>query len=270
MTRKYKLALCQMTSSFEKEESLQFASEFVTESAKGGASVVSLPEMWNCPYNNKYFAKYAEPAWGRSFRLMSDLAKDNKIILIGGSIPELEGDNLYNTSFVFGPDGRLIGRHRKIHLFDVDVQGGVVFHESDTLSAGDSITVVETEFGKIGVAICYDVRFPAMFNKMADDGAHLIVLPASFSLTTGAVHWDILMKSRAIEDQVYFAACSPARDPDSEFKAYGHSCIVNPWGEFCAIAATEKTIVYGEIDLDYMDRVRQEIPIRRQKREDVY
>ena len=105
---------------------------------------------------------------------------------------------------------------------------------------------------------------------MTDEGAHLIVLPASFSLTTGAVHWDILMKSRAMEDQVYFAACSPARDPEAEFKAYGHSCIVNPWGEFCAIAAIEKTIIYGDIDLDYLERVRQEIPIRNQRREDVY
>ena len=201
---------------------------------------------------------------------MSALAKENNIILVGGSIPEREGFRLYNTSFIFGKDGSLLGRHRKVHLFDVDVKGGIVFHESDTLSAGDSITIIETEYGKIGIAICYDVRFPEMFHKMADEGIHLVILPASFSLTTGAVHWDLLMRSRALEDQIYFAACSPARDPNAEFKAYGHSCIVNPWGEYCGISATEKTIVYGEIDLDYMDRVRQEIPTRKQRRSDVY
>ena len=259
-----------MSSSFDKKESMQSATDFVYAAARENASVVSLPEMWNCPYDNKYFADYSEPEGGPSFQLMSNLAKNNKIILIGGSIPERDGFRLYNTSFIFGPDGNLLGRHRKIHLFDVDVKGGIVFHESETLSAGDSITIVETEFGKIGVAICYDVRFPAMFHKMADEGAHLIVLPASFSLTTGSVHWDILMKSRALEDQIYFAACSPARDPNAEFKAYGHSCIVNPWGEYCGIAATEKSIVYGEIDLDFMLRVRQEIPLKKQRRNDVY
>lgn len=270
MSRKYKLALCQMSSSFDKDESMNTASKFVANAAKGDASVVSLPEMWNCPYDNKYFAEYAEPIDGPSYKFMSKLAKDNGVILIGGSIPEKDGDKLYNTSFIFDNNGELLGRHRKIHLFDVDVKGGVVFHESDTLSAGDSITVFLTKYGKIGVAICYDVRFPKMFNKMAEEGVHLVILPASFSLTTGAVHWDILMKSRALEDQIYFAACSPAREADSVFKAYGHSCIVNPWGEFCGVAATEKTIVFGEIDLDYLDQVREEIPITKQRRDDLY
>jgi predicted amidohydrolase len=262
---KYKLALCQMNSSENKDESMERAAAFVNRAADVGAKVISLPEMWNSPYDNSSFEPYSEPEDGPSVEFMSDLAKNNEIFLIGGSIPERDGDNLYNTSYIFGPDGVRIGKHRKIHLFDIDVQGGVSFRESDTLSGGDAITIIDTDFGKIGVAICFDVRFPYIFEKMAHEGVHLVLLPASFSITTGPVHWDILMRSRALDNQLYFAACSPARDVTKKYKAYGHSCIVDPWGEFCGIAALGETIVYGDIDLDYMQKVREEIPIGFQK-----
>jgi predicted amidohydrolase len=194
---------------------------------------------------------------------MSALARDNEVYLVGGSIPERDGDGYYNTSVIFGPDGELIGKHRKVHLFDIDIAGGPSFRESDTLTPGEGVTVFDTEFGRIGVAICFDVRFAGMFSEMAADGCHLVVLPAAFTLTTGAAHWELLIRSRALDNQFYFAACAPARSESLKFKSWAHSIIADPWGDLRAAAATGETVIFGEIDLSYMDKVRREIPVGR-------
>ncbi|MDR1953532.1 MAG: carbon-nitrogen hydrolase family protein [Clostridiales Family XIII bacterium] len=270
MSVTYKLALCQMRSSMDKAESMEKAARYVKSAATGGASVVSLPEMWNCPYDNAYFREYAEGEDGPSVAFMADLARANGIYLIGGSIPELQEGRVYNTSYIFDPDGQLLKKHRKVHLFDIDVKGGVRFKESDTLSSGDSMTVVDTEFGKIGVAICYDIRFPEMFAAMTKAGAHLMLLPAAFNMTTGPAHWELLMRGRALDNQVYVAACSQARDVEARYRAYGHSLIANPWGELCGAAAANETVVFGDIDIAYMEQVRNEIPTKTQRRADIY
>jgi predicted amidohydrolase len=267
---KYTLSLCQFSSSFDKAVSRAKAGDFVRRAAADGAAVVALPEMWNCPYENRYFREYAEPADGETVEFMAKLAAECGVYLVGGSIPELDGDKLRNTSFIFSADGSLLGRFSKMHMFDVDIEGGVTFKESATLTAGTSLTVVDTEFGKIGVAICYDARFPEMFRIMADAGAHLVVMPASFSPVTGAAHWDILMQSRAVDEQIYIAACSPAPDPAAPYQAFGHSCIVNPWGSFVTYAGTDETIASGSIDLDYMAKIRAQIPVRNQRQYDYY
>jgi predicted amidohydrolase len=142
--------------------------------------------------------------------------------------------------------------------------------ESETLSAGDRKTVFDTEFGRIGVAICYDVRFPELFASMTADGARLIVLPGAFTVPTGAAHWELLMRARALDNQIYFAACSPARDLQAPYHAYGHSCIVTPWGDFCGKTDVNESIVYGDIDLDYLESIREQIPIRSQRRPELY
>ena len=266
----FKIGLCQMKGSFDKKESMETAEKFVREAAANGAQVISLPEMWNCPYSNDYFREYAEPADGQTVEFLSKLAAELGVYLIGGSIPELDGDRVYNTSFSFDRKGTVIGRHRKVHLFDIDVKGGIRFMESDTLTAGEEMTVLDTEFCKIGVAICYDVRFPKWFRKMALAGAQLIILPAAFNMTTGPAHWDLTMRARALDNQVYFAANSPARDENGPYVAYGNSCIVNPWGEFTAHADEKETIVYGDIDLDYIKAVRQQLPLLKHRREELY
>lgn len=266
----FKLALCQMKGSFDKNESRKNAEKFIREAAANGAQVISLPEMWNCPYSNDYFREYAETADGPTVKFMSGLAKELGVYLIGGSIPELDDDNVYNTSFSFDKEGTVIGRHRKVHLFDIDVKGGIRFMESDTLTAGKELTVLDTEFGKIGVAICYDVRFPEWHRKMALTGAKLIVLPAAFNMTTGPVHWDLTMRARALDNQVYFAANSPARDEDGPYVAYGNSCISDPWGNFIAHADEKECILYGEIDFDHVDDIRQQLPLLKHRREGLY
>jgi predicted amidohydrolase len=267
---KYTLSLCQFSSSFDKEISRAKADDFVRRAAEGGASVISLPEMWNCPFENKYFRSYAEREDGETVAFMSGLAKDCGVYLVGGSIPELDGDKLRNTCFIFGKDGSLLGKFSKMHMFDVDIEGGVTFKESNKLTAGTHLTVVDTEVGKIGVAICYDARFPEMFRVMADAGAHLVVMPASFSPVTGAAHWNILMRSRAVDEQIYIAACSPASESDARYRAFGHSCIVDPWGAFVAYAGTEETIASGIIDLDYIRKVREQVPVGKQRRYECY
>lgn len=274
----FKIALCQITGSADKELNMHRAETAVREAAGEGAGIVCLPEMWNCPYSNDYFRKYAESSDGPSVRFMSSLASELGITLIGGTIAELDDDRVYNTSFCFGPEGELLGRHRKVHLFDIDLEGKFRFMESDTLTAGKDETVfdvtVEGDNGpetcRVGVAICYDVRFPEWFRKMALDGAQLIFLPAAFNTTTGPAHWDVTMRARAVDNQVYFAANAPARDDNGIFKAYGNSCIVDPWGKFLSHADEKECIIYGDVDLNYIDEVRRQLPLLKHRREELY
>ena len=266
MERLYRIALCQMMVTADKKQNLLRAAEVVEEAAQGGGSVVCLPEIWNSPYDVKLFGNYAEPADGPSAALMSKLAQKYSIYLVGGSIPEQALDDagntrMYNTSFVFDPAGALIARHRKVHLFDVDVERGVKFKESDFFAPGENLTVFDTGFGKMGLAVCFDLRFPEMFRGMANAGAHIVFLPASFNMTTGPAHWDTLIKTRALDNQFYLAACAPARNLSASYVSWGHSCVASPWGEFCAAADAREQIVYAMIDIDYMQKVRRELPI---------
>lgn len=259
--RKYKLALCQMMVSEDKEENFITATQMVDEAASNGASVVCLPEIWNGPYDVKRFHEFEESEDGISVEFMKNLAIKNNIYLIGGSIPEKDGNKTYNTSFIFDRNGDIIGKHRKVHLFDIDIEGGIKFKESEYFAPGDSLTIIDTDYGKIGVAICFDIRFADMHKQMTDAGAHLIVLPGAFNMTTGPAHWDLLIKSRALDNQIYFAACSPARNLAMGYHSYAHSSIATPWGDYCATSDAFPTIVYGIIDLDNEDKIRREIPL---------
>lgn len=192
----FQLGICQMHVTADKAENLRHAGELIRQAAAQGAKVVTLPEMFNCPYENACFPRYGEPAGGESWQFLSGIAKELGVYLIGGSVPELEGGKIYNTSYIFSPEGKELARHRKVHLFDIDVPGGQRFMESDTLTAGDSFTVIDTEYGKIGVAICFDIRFSDFFRVMGDMGAQLIVIPAAFNMTTGPIHWDLAFRMR--------------------------------------------------------------------------
>ncbi len=267
---KFKLGLCQMSGTESKDKNIEKACEMIYKAADMGAEVVSLPEMFNCPYDNKYFRKYAENENGKTVQKLSDIASDLGIYIVGGSIPEIDDDKVYNTCFCFDKKGDVIAKHRKIHLFNINIDGGIRFMESDTLTSGNEITLMDTEFCKIGIGICFDVRFPEMFRNMTLAGAELVVLPAAFNMTTGPAHWDLAMRSRAVDNQIYFAACSPARNRKSGYVAYGHSCIVNPWGDFTGMLDENEDILVGTIDTDYVRYIREQLPILSQRREDVY
>ncbi|SHK47837.1 carbon-nitrogen hydrolase family protein [Paramaledivibacter caminithermalis] len=266
----FKIAVCQMDILEKKEDNLIKVEGMLKEASHNGANLVVLPEMFNCPYNNSFFPKYAEEFPGITTNFLSRLAKDENIYIVGGSIPEKEGQKIYNTSYVFDRDGKLIGKHRKIHLFDIDIEDEITFKESETLGYGNTVTVIETEFCKIGVAICYDMRFPELMRLMAIKGAEVIVVPAAFNMTTGPAHWHSIAKIRALDNQVYFVAASPSRNIDSTYVAFGHSLIVDPWGEIISEADEKETIIYGEIDLNRIKKIRNQLPLLKHRRTDLY
>ncbi|XP_031815431.1 omega-amidase NIT2 isoform X2 [Sarcophilus harrisii] len=227
-------------------------------------------ECFNSPYGANFFPEYAEPIPGECTRRLSDLAKECQVYLIGGSIPEEDDGKFYNTCTVFGPDGALLAKHRKLHLFDIDIPGRIRFQESETLSAGDSLSIFETPYCKVGVGICYDIRFAELAQIYSQRGCQLLVYPGAFNLTTGPAHWELLQRGRAVDNQVFVATASPARDVDSSYVAWGHSTVVSPWGEILAQADTDESIVYANIDLKKLFEVRQQIPVLSQKRADLY
>ncbi|MBM3705842.1 MAG: carbon-nitrogen hydrolase family protein [Actinobacteria bacterium] len=270
MNKKVSLALCQIHIKEEKSKNLKKAERMISAAAGNGADIIILPEMFNCPYQNSFFRKFSENYPGETTDMLSDLSKQFSVYIIGGSIPEKEESRIYNTSFSFDRKGSLIGKHRKAHLFDVEIEGGIKFKESEIISAGDHVTVFETEFCRVGVAICYDMRFPEMFRSMSENGAKIIVVPAAFNMTTGPAHWHLTARARALDNQVYFVVVSPARDIHSSYVAYGHSLVANPWGKIIAEAKTSEKILYVNIDLDYVDKIRNQLPLLKHLRKDLY
>ncbi|XP_015676293.1 omega-amidase NIT2 [Protobothrops mucrosquamatus] len=266
----FRLALIQLHVSAVKTDNLNRACRLVRTAAGQGAKIVILPECFNCPYGTKYFPEYAEKIPGDCTHKLSEIAKECGIYLIGGSIPEEDAGKLYNTCTAFGPDGTMLAKYRKIHLFDINVPGKIQFQESETLSAGDKFSVLDTSYCKIGIGICYDIRFPELAQIYTQKGCKLLVYPGAFNLTTGPAHWELLQRGRAVDNQVYVATASPARDETGSYVAWGHSTVVSPWGEVIVKAGTEETIVYAEIDLKKAEEIREQIPILSQKRSDLY
>ena len=256
-----KLGLVQMRVSANKEENLAVAHAAVGRLSARGADIVVLPEMFCCPYENSAFPVYAEAFGEGVTTALSETAKEFGVYLVGGSMPEREGEALYNTSFVFDPEGACIARHRKVHLFDINVPGGQVFCESDVFTAGEEVTVFETKFGKIGLCICFDIRFPELSRKMALMGADLIVCPAAFNRTTGPAHWELLHRTRAVDNQLFVCAASPARDETASYVAYGHSMAVSPWGEILAEAGEGECELLVELNLAKNDEIRASLPL---------
>ena len=263
-------ALIQMAVGPDKGRNIAAACGYLRQAASGGADVAVLPEMFCCPYRNACFRRSGEAAGGEAQQALSAMAAELGIYIVGGTVPELEGERVYNTCFVYGPDGRQLARHRKVHLFDIDVPGGQRFKESDTLTAGDQITVVDTPLGKLGIAICFDIRFAELFRVMGDRGAQLILVPAAFNMTTGPIHWDLAFRMRALDQQCFVAGCSPARDEGASYVAYGHSLVCNPWGEILTELDEKPGVRVVDIDLNDLAKYRAQIPILAGRRRDLY
>lgn len=272
---KFKIGICQLSVTPDKERNIAHARKAIEEAAAKGAQLVLLPEIWNGPYSNDSFPVYAEDidAGGDaspSTAMLSEVARLLKITIVGGSISERAGDKFYNTCCVFGTDGKLKAKHRKIHLFDIDIPGKITFMESKTLAAGETPTVIDTEIGRVGIGICYDIRFPELAMIYAARGAHLLCYPGAFNMITGPLHWELLQRSRATDNQLYVATCSPARDKGSGYIAWGHSTLVGPFGEVLATTEHEEAIIVAEIDYSAIDLRRKNLPIIKQRRGDLY
>ncbi len=266
-----KVALIQLAGgSGDKTADIFLACDKIREAASSGADIVVLPEMFCCPYDNACFRAYGESAGGEAQSALSSLAKELQIYIVGGSIPELCDGNVYNTAYVYDRSGEEIAKHRKAHLFDIDVKGGQRFMESETLSPGDRITTFDTEFGRMGLCICFDLRFEELTRCMTLQGAKVIFVPAAFNMTTGPAHWELLFRQRAVDNQCFTVGVSPARDETASYVAYGNSIAVDPWGTVLCRADGEAAVLYADLDFTRMEAVRQQLPILSARRTDLY
>ena len=253
--KKFSLGVCQLRTETDYEATMEKAAAMIREAASAGADVLVLPEMFPCPYATEYFHAFASRGHEETCRRLSSWAGENRVLLVGGSVPEVDGNRLYNSCFVYGPDGGLLARHRKVHLFDVDLPG-MCFHESHTFTPGSEITVFDTPYGRMGVAVCFEVRFPELFRAMARRGCELICLPAQFNMTTGPAHWEATMRMRAVDNELFFVAAAAARYEGFSYECWGHSLILDPFGSKLAEADETEQLILAELDLNRIDEVR--------------
>ncbi len=259
---KFLAAAIQMLASSDKAANLAEAKVKIREAAARGAKVVALPEVFNWRGDKERERKNAEPIPGLTADLMSDLARELGLYLLAGSfLEEIPGNTkAYNTSLLFDPQGNIIARYRKIHLFDVDLERGVSTMESATRQSGEEVVVVETPICPMGLSICYDLRFPELYRALVDKGAKVILVPSAFTALTGEAHWEPLLRARAIENQIYIIAPNQVGHNPESFATYGNSMIVDPWGRVLARSSDCPGVIFAEIDLDYLAKVRKELP----------
>jgi omega-amidase len=295
-----KVALLQFKVTSSKDENHAKVKSFIKKAVDQGATMLVLPEIWNGPYATSAFASYAEilPSVDYKYTLedskkldtdcpsakvLFEAAMENNVFIIGGSIAEKEvtGEtvNIFNTCLCISPDGTVVGKHRKVHLFDIDVPGGITFKESDTLSPGNVMTSFSAgDFGPVGVGICYDIRFPEYAMLLTQKyKCNLLIYPGAFNMTTGPAHWELLQRARAVDNQCFVLTASPARtDPPAEegeykhYTAWGHSTVINPWGEVIGTCGHDEDIVMVDLDINEVSKMREGIPTFSQKRHDMY
>jgi predicted amidohydrolase len=257
-----RVACVQINASGSKADNLERAEALVARAAATGADVVLLPEKWNGIGSAEILLEVAEPLeGGETVEAMSGWARSHGITLVGGSIAERrEGrEKLSNTSVVFDPEGEIAAVYRKIHLFDVEV-GGHVYRESETEEPGDEPVTCEIEGWRVGLSVCYDLRFPELYRILAVEGAELVTVPAAFTLYTGKDHWELLLRARAVENQCFVAAANQWGVNAGGKPSYGRSSIVDPWGVVLAQAPDEDCVISAELDRAAMERIRRALP----------
>ncbi len=267
-----RVACVQLNARDVKADNLALAERLVARAAATGADVVLLPEVWNAWGPPDVLRAAAEPLeGGETFAAMSGWARRHGITLIGGSVTELRDgrDRCSNTSAVYGPEGELVAVYRKIHMFDVDV-AGLVYRESETQEPGDEIVACDVEGWRVGLTVCYDLRFPELYRILALGGAELITAPAAFTLFTGKDHWELLARARAVENQLYVAAANQWGTHEPGKASYGRSLIADPWGVVLAVAPDEDTVISAELDRARLRRVREAVPSLASRRPAAY
>lgn len=258
-----KIALIQMTSSSDVVANLKYVTSKIREAAAHGSSFILTPENSDFMIDGaerKILGAHDETAHP-FLPAIKKLANELKVTILLGSIAIKIGDGkLNNRSYLFSTDGEVIATYNKIHLFDVDLPNGEKRRESDVISAGDKAVLVDAGFAKIGMTICYDVRFPNLFRNLAQAGAEILTVPSAFTVSTGEMHWEVLLRARAIENGAFIIAPAQCGTHDGGRKTYGHSMVIDPWGKVIAEAGTESTILYAEIDKKEIACFRQAIP----------
>jgi predicted amidohydrolase len=262
MSQRFLAAAVQLGATSDKVANLAAAARLARTAAERGAALIVLPELffWRGARDDEPAA--AEPIPGPTTDRLAALAAELRVHLVAGSVLEAVPGSAkaYNTCPVFDPRGALVATYRKLHLFDVDIPGHVAVRESDSRMRGTEPVTVRTELATLGLSICYDLRFPELYRALAARGAEVVCAPSAFTFPTGAHHWEILVRARAIENEVYVIAPNQIGRGATGVLDFGHSLIVDPWGTPTARASNQDTVVLAEIDLDYLARVRRELP----------
>ena len=261
---RYQAAVVQITTTPDVEASIQSALQGVQAAAAGGAQLIALPETVSYLGPEGEKARLAEPLNGPTFERFAAAARNLGIHLLVGSLPERSHDPLkpYNTSVLFGPYGNILASYRKIHLFDVDLRpSGPRLAESDRTSRGGQAVAVNTELGLMGLTICYDVRFPELYTQLAHHKTDIIFVPSAFTVPTGAAHWEVLLRARAIENQCYIIAPAQYGQHWERRQSYGRSMIIDPWGVVLTTCPDRPAIGFADIDLNHVAELRRKMPI---------
>jgi predicted amidohydrolase len=258
----YLAAVIQMTTTSDKAANLEKAERMIRLAAARGAQLIGLPETFNWRGKRTDEPAAAEALEGESLTMMARLARELEVHLLAGSITEhVPGENRrYNTSVLFGADGARLAVYRKIHLFDIDLPGRVTVKESDVKLPGSEVVTAATNLGTVGLSVCYDVRFPELYRRLVYGGATILTIPSAFTFPTGEAHWEVLMRARAIENQCYVLAPAQFGTNVHGLIDYGNSMIVDPWGRVLARGSDQEGVLVAPIDMDYLARVRRELP----------
>ncbi|GEL74947.1 carbon-nitrogen hydrolase family protein [Myxococcus virescens] len=264
------IAAAQMVSTADKAHNLEAATRLVRRAAALGARLVGLPEnfSWMGPEPERQDA--AEGLDGPTLSRMAGLARELKVTLLAGSVLETgaPGRRLYNTSVLFGPGGERLAVYRKIHLFDVEVGDGATYQESVAVAPGTEVVSAETEVGRLGLSVCYDLRFPELYRRLSREGATLLAVPAAFTLMTGKDHWEVLLRARAIENQAYVLAPAQGGRHSANRVTYGHALVVDPWGLVTARASEGEGLALAPVDPELQARIRRNLPCLEHRRLD--
>jgi predicted amidohydrolase len=264
-------AAVQLNSTADKARNLEAAERQVRAAAADGADLVALPEKWNLLGDTETVLAGMEPLDGPSLSAAAGWASELGIHLVAGSIAErVEGrDKASNTSALISPSGEIVATYRKIHMFDVDVEG-VAYRESAHEEPGEEVVAAPAGDVEVGLTICYDLRFPELFRILAVRGARVITIPSAFTTPTGRAHWEVLIRARAIENQAFVVAPNQVGEAPPNYDSWGHSLIVDPWGEILAEAGEGEGFVAADLDLARQERIRSELPSLANRRAAAY
>ena len=265
-----KIALAQTVVARDREENRALVKEWLKEAGEKGVDFFVLPEFWTCRFNPKHKDEVTEERGGVSYTILQEAAKEYGMYVIGGSMPIWNGERAANRCFVFDRNGEELGFYDKTHMFDIETKDGRAIRESANVKPGDHMLVFDTEFGKAGVAICYDLRFPGLFVKMAEAGADFLFLPSGFTFETGSKHFLPLCKARAIDAQCFLISADAAKAEDSKVPTFGHSCVYGPWGEELFLTDEKPGLCYTTIDSDLISSARAKLPVISGQRHDLY
>jgi len=265
-----RVAACQMRSGEDVDANLATAEGLLREAADGGADLASLPELFTYLGPSSGRAVATEPVPGPTTERLSSLARERRMWVLGGSVLEVAEGRVHNTSVLFDRAGDLVAKYRKIHLFDVELPGQTPIRESDTFTPGEQLVTHATEDGRLGLSICYDLRFPELFRGLMVQGAEVLCVPAQFQHTTGIAHWHVLLRARAIENQCFVVAAGQwgaYGGGGSGHRSHGHSMVVDPWGEVLVEAPEEGDGVwFADLDLARLREIRRRLPALQHRR----